>query len=165
MWNRRRLLTVWVSLCERDRMTERELTKRAKRRLTILRRVEEVTGNVAETCRYYGISRMCSHLEAPLRRTWPRRAQGPVLASPLQPASHRHRGRREDHLPAKELKLRDFEDLDVSQAVPRLQHLKLRCPADPQTVGPGPEGAEYSSGLISGGRCIVPGRCGAFPAR
>ena len=38
-------------------MTEQELTRRAKRRLAILRHAEEVTGNVALTCRYYGISR------------------------------------------------------------------------------------------------------------
>jgi transposase-like protein len=29
----------------------------AKRRLAILRHAEEITGNVALTCRYYGISR------------------------------------------------------------------------------------------------------------
>jgi hypothetical protein len=33
--------------------TDRE----AKRRLAIIRHVEEVTGNVVLTCRYYGISR------------------------------------------------------------------------------------------------------------
>jgi transposase len=38
-------------------VTEQELTRRAKRRLAILRHAEEVTGNVALTCRYYGISR------------------------------------------------------------------------------------------------------------
>ena len=38
-------------------MTERELTREATRRLAIIRHVQEVTGNVAATCRYYGISR------------------------------------------------------------------------------------------------------------
>jgi transposase len=38
-------------------LTEQELTRRAKRRLAILRHAEEITGNVALTCRYYGISR------------------------------------------------------------------------------------------------------------
>ena len=38
-------------------MTEQELTRRAKRRLAVLRHAEEITGNVALTCRYYGISR------------------------------------------------------------------------------------------------------------
>ena len=40
-------------------MTERELERRAQRRLAVLRHVEEVSGNVAATCRYYGISRQC----------------------------------------------------------------------------------------------------------
>ena len=34
-------------------MTERELARRAQRRLAVLRHVEEVSGNVAATCRYY----------------------------------------------------------------------------------------------------------------
>jgi len=38
-------------------MTERELERRARRKLAVLRHVEEVSGNVAATCRYYGISR------------------------------------------------------------------------------------------------------------
>jgi transposase InsO family protein len=38
-------------------VTEQELTRRAKRRLAVLRHAEEITGNVALTCRYYGISR------------------------------------------------------------------------------------------------------------
>lgn len=38
---------------------ERELERRANRRLTILRHAEEVSGSVAATCRYYGISRNC----------------------------------------------------------------------------------------------------------
>jgi transposase len=38
-------------------VTEQELTRRAKRRLAILRHAEEITGNVALTCRYDGISR------------------------------------------------------------------------------------------------------------
>ena len=40
-------------------MTEQQLLRQAKRRLAILRHAEEVTGNVAQTCRYYGISRQC----------------------------------------------------------------------------------------------------------
>jgi hypothetical protein len=38
-------------------VTEREQAKNAARRLAIIRHVEEVTGSVAKTCRYYGISR------------------------------------------------------------------------------------------------------------
>jgi Homeodomain-like domain len=40
-------------------MTERESERRANRRLAVLRHVEEVSGYVAATCRYYGISRQC----------------------------------------------------------------------------------------------------------
>jgi transposase len=47
-------------------VTEQELTRRAKRRLAIIRHAEEVTGNVALTYRYYGISRQVFH-------TWRRR--------------------------------------------------------------------------------------------
>jgi transposase len=38
-------------------VTEQELSRRARRRLAIIRHAQEVTGNVALTCRYYGISR------------------------------------------------------------------------------------------------------------
>ena len=38
-------------------MNQRELDKNAARRLAIIRHAREVTGNVAMTCRYYGISR------------------------------------------------------------------------------------------------------------
>jgi transposase len=40
-------------------VTEQQLLRMAKRRLAILRHAEEITGNVALTCRYYGISRQC----------------------------------------------------------------------------------------------------------
>jgi transposase InsO family protein len=38
-------------------LSEQELVRRAKRRLAIIHHADEVTGNVAMTCRYYGISR------------------------------------------------------------------------------------------------------------
>ncbi|MEV0704911.1 leucine zipper domain-containing protein [Saccharopolyspora sp. NPDC050389] len=38
-------------------MSEPQLDREVRRRLAILRHVEEVSGNVAMTCRYYGISR------------------------------------------------------------------------------------------------------------
>jgi len=37
--------------------SERELVRRANRRLAVLQHAEEVTGSVAATCRYFGISR------------------------------------------------------------------------------------------------------------
>ena len=38
-------------------MTERERDRNAARRLAIIRHAQEVTGNVAKTCRCYGITR------------------------------------------------------------------------------------------------------------
>jgi transposase-like protein len=38
-------------------MTERELAREATRRLALIRHAQEMSGNVAATCRYYGISR------------------------------------------------------------------------------------------------------------
>lgn len=38
-------------------MTEVEQQRKIKHRLAVLRHAEEVTGNVAASCRYYGISR------------------------------------------------------------------------------------------------------------
>jgi transposase-like protein len=38
-------------------MQERDQQRRIRHRLAVLRHAEEVTGNVAATCRYYGISR------------------------------------------------------------------------------------------------------------
>ena len=40
-------------------MDEREQQRKIGHRLAIIRHAEEVTGNVAATCRYYGISRPC----------------------------------------------------------------------------------------------------------
>ena len=54
------------------RMSQAETDRQIKRRLAILRHAEEVTGNVAMTCRYYGITRQSFYL-------WKRRyeEQGP----------------------------------------------------------------------------------------
>lgn len=35
---------------------EQQQDRQARRRLAILRHAEEISGNVAQTCRYYGIS-------------------------------------------------------------------------------------------------------------
>jgi transposase-like protein len=53
----------------------------AKRRLAILRHAEEITGNVALTCRYYGISRQ-------IFSTWKRRYNAHGLDG-LRDRSHR----------------------------------------------------------------------------
>ena len=54
-------------------MTDKELDRNAARRLAIIRHAEEVTGNVALTCRYYGISRTVFY-------TWLRRYRADGLA-------------------------------------------------------------------------------------
>lgn len=77
------------------------LDRQAKRRLAIIRHVEQVTGNVALSCRYYRISRQAYY-------TWYRRycAEGlDGLRSRSkrprdQPERHPHRGGRKDPLPA-----------------------------------------------------------------
>jgi transposase InsO family protein len=43
-------------------MTERELERRARHRLAVLRHAQEVSGSIAATCRYYGISRNCYYI-------------------------------------------------------------------------------------------------------
>jgi transposase len=62
-------------------VTEQQLLRMAKRRLAILRHAEEITGNVALTCRYYGISRQCFY-------TWKRRYDAHGLDG-LRDRSHR----------------------------------------------------------------------------
>jgi transposase InsO family protein len=62
-------------------VTEQQLARMAKRRLAILRHAEEITGNVALTCRYYGISRQCFY-------TWKRRYDAHGLDG-LRDRSHR----------------------------------------------------------------------------
>src|SRR3970282_233660 len=39
-------------------MTEHEQRARVNHRLSVLQHAEEITGNVSQTCRYYGISRL-----------------------------------------------------------------------------------------------------------
>jgi len=62
-------------------VTERELARAAARRLVIIRHAHEVTGNVALTCRYFGISRT-------LYYTWLRRYEELGLEG-LRPRSRR----------------------------------------------------------------------------
>jgi transposase InsO family protein len=62
-------------------VTEQQLARMAKRRLAILRHAEEITGNVALTCRYYGISRQIFY-------TWKRRYDAHGLDG-LRDRSHR----------------------------------------------------------------------------
>jgi transposase InsO family protein len=43
-------------------LSDLQLPREVRRRLAIIRHAEEVTGNVALTCRYYGISRQCYYV-------------------------------------------------------------------------------------------------------
>ncbi|EGG48190.1 Helix-turn-helix domain-containing protein [Streptomyces griseoaurantiacus] len=52
----------------KSKPTTPPLDREAKRRLAVIRHVEEVTGNVAMSCRYFGISRQAYY-------TWYRRYQ------------------------------------------------------------------------------------------
>ena len=66
-------------------MTEREQQRKIKHRLAMLRHAEEVTGNVAATCRYYGISRQTLlQVAAPLRGARRGRPAGPSRAAASQ---------------------------------------------------------------------------------
>ena len=67
-------------------MNERALDRNAARRLAIIRHAREVTGNVALTCRYYGISRQVFY-------TWYRRYETEGLAG------LRDRSKRPAHCP------------------------------------------------------------------
>ena len=67
-------------------MNERQLDKNAARRLAIIRHAREVTGNVALTCRYYGISREVFYV-------WHRRYEAEC------PAGLRDRSTRPAHCP------------------------------------------------------------------
>jgi hypothetical protein len=77
------------------------LNRQAKRRLAIIRHVEQVTGNVALSCRYYPISRQAYY-------TWYRRYCAEGLDGlhsrskqpRTQPERHPHQGGRKDLLPA-----------------------------------------------------------------
>jgi len=63
-------------------VTDKELDGNAARRLAIIRHAREVTGNVALTCRSYGISRQVLY-------TWLRRydAEGPAGLRDRSPAA------------------------------------------------------------------------------
>ncbi len=67
-------------------MDDREQRRKIRHRLAVLRCAEEVSGSVAATCRYYGISRTVFYKQLPLRgagRGW---ATGSVVAPAPQPA-------------------------------------------------------------------------------
>jgi transposase len=62
-------------------MTEQVLDRQQKHRLAVLRHADEVSGNVAATCHYYGITRQTFH-------TWHRRFEAEGVEG-LKDRSHR----------------------------------------------------------------------------
>jgi transposase-like protein len=68
-------------------MTKRELERQARHRLAVLGHVEEISGNVAATCRYYGISRNCYY-------KWLRRYEAKGLKGLKHRSSRPHYSRR-----------------------------------------------------------------------
>jgi hypothetical protein len=119
-----------------DPLSDREV----RRRLAVLRHVEEVTGNVAMTARYFGISRQVYY-------TWLRRYRTEGLEG------LRDRSRRPNTCPhatdaeviGKIIHLREnyhfcrpHEDFHVSQALPRRVGQQLGGVAHPQTAGSQP---------------------------
>ena len=76
-------------------MSDPLLDRQVRRRLAVLRHVEEVTGNVAMTCRYFGISRRLLLRRAELRLVAAQRriASAPATAGPwvmVEPAGDRY---------------------------------------------------------------------------
>ena len=120
-------------------MTERELERRAQRRLAVLRHVEEVSFNVAATCRYYGISRQCYY-------GWLRRYEADGLDGLKDRSSRPHHSPKvtqaevieKIRVAAEALPLRPGQDRDVSGPLPRRDHLHLRGVADPEAAADEP---------------------------
>ena len=109
-------------------MDEQSQQRKIRHRLAVLRHAEEVSGNVAATCRYYGISR-------PTFYKWLRRYEelgedglrDRSSRAAALPARDQRRGGRQDHLPASALPLRAAQDLDVPQALPRHRRSATRA--------------------------------------
>ncbi|MGD0852358.1 MAG: helix-turn-helix domain-containing protein [Acidimicrobiales bacterium] len=102
--------------------TEKEQQRIIKRRLAIIQHVDEVTGNVAATCRYFGISRQCFYgwlrryeeevgLRERSRRplTSPNATQSEVVGKNIYLRKHYHQG------PQKiSMYLKRYHDIDIS---------------------------------------------------
>ena len=107
-------------------MTEKEQQRVIKRRLAIIQHVDEVTGNVAATCRYFGISRQCFYrwlrryeeegeegLRARSSRplTSPNATQSEVVGKIIYLRKHYHQG------PQKiSMYLKRYHDIEISNS-------------------------------------------------
>ncbi len=116
-------------------MTEQQLLRQAKRRLAILQHAEEVTGNVANVPRYYGISRQCFY-------TWQRRYEAEGLDGLRDRSSKPHFSPLAMHtdVVGRIVYLRQHyhfgpsQDLDVPGPLPRHLDLQLRGVAHLETT-------------------------------
>jgi transposase-like protein len=119
--------------------SEKDLVRRAKRRLAVLQHAEEISGSVAATCRYYGISRTVFY-------RWKKRYEDEGLdglkdrsSAPMHcPNVTSPEVNRQDRAPAPALPLRPVEDLDVPAALPRRADQPVRRVAGPQAPGDEP---------------------------
>ena len=118
-------------------MSDPLLPREVRRRLAIIQHAEEVTGNVAMTSRYYGISRTVYY-------RWLRRYREQGVDG-LRDLSRRPRhSPNATHvdvvgtLSPPELPFRAGQDRDVPQAIPRRRGIPLRGMRDPQAPGPQP---------------------------
>jgi hypothetical protein len=113
-------------------MSEPQLPREVRRRLAIIQHAEEVTGNVAMTCRYYGISRQVYYpVVAPLPGAGRPRVARVCLATTSQSQRHTCRRSRQDSLSTPELPFRAVQDRNVSQAVSRRRGVLVGRLADP----------------------------------
>src|SRR6478735_1419589 len=101
-------------------MDDREQQRKIRHRLAVLRHAEEVTGSVAATCRYYGITRQCFY-------KWRRRYEdeGEAGLRDRSSAPLRHPNETPTEIVGKilylrqALPLRAVEDLHLLEALPR----------------------------------------------
>ncbi|GIG61742.1 hypothetical protein Lfu02_61140 [Longispora fulva] len=128
--------------------------RQAQRRLAVLRHVEEVTGSVAQTCRYYGISRNCFY-------KWQRRYQevglddAGVFNDKLQEWEdyynyHRPYGGLAGQTPYERLKQKPRPRCNQAPADAQLAHVKLGWVSG---------GVEECGGCVARRR-VLPGACG-----
>ena len=118
-------------------MNEQDQLRKIRHRIAVLRHAAEVTGNVAETCRYYGISRPTFYRWL---HQWEELGEAGLRDTSSKPHHCPHQTSAEVvekimYLRL-ELPLRAAEDLDVPEALSRRRGLQVRRVAHPQPVGP-----------------------------
>ena len=107
--------------------------RRAHYKLAVVCHVEEViSGNVAASCRDYGVSQQAYYEW--LKRYETEGFEGLMDRSSAPTICHYDRGRsgQEDPLAASAVPLRSGEDHEVSEAISRQHDQRVRCLADPE---------------------------------